>query len=179
MKSKYFIYSAIFDDEKYKKIDNAHKYTLAMIYSHMDLSNNVLKISKEDFFNIANTTYEAFKATRRLLREYDLMEEVKHYYRFEFIIKTPKNTEKVYIPEELITGKYRHLGKGTKLFYSYFLKRQIQQGQDYIDYTIADLMKPFAGSHKTTNKYCKELVEAGLLDQVAKSKSYKYHFKKI
>lgn len=176
MESKYYIYSAIFDEEKYKKIDNNYKYILAMMYSYMDKSDNTFKMKQRDFINKADVYSESFRLCKHILKEYGLIEEIK---RYEYMMKIPQNTDKVYIPEELITGKYHDLGKGTKLFYSYFLKKQIQQEQDYIHYTIADLMKPFAGSHKTTNKYCKELIDAGLLKQVKKGLTYIYHFVEI
>lgn len=176
MESNYYTYSAIFDDEKYRKIDNNYKYILALMYSYMNTSDNIFKMKPDDFINQFDVLREAYRKGRHVLKEYNLIKEITPHM---YIMKIPQNTEKLYIPEELITGKYRHLGKGTKLFYSYFLKKQMQQGQDYIHYTIADLMKPFAGSHKTTNKYCKELVEAGLLDKVDKGRSYKYHFKEI
>ncbi|MHD0398787.1 hypothetical protein ACY2DA_13275 [Staphylococcus simulans] len=176
MKSNYYTYSAIFDDKKYQEIDNNYKYILALMYSNMNISDNVFKMNPNDFIDKFDVLKGTFRRGKLVLKKYNLIEEIKPHM---YIMKTPQNTEKIFIHEELIIGKYRHLGKGTKLFYSYFLKKQMQQGQDYIHYTIADLMKPFAGSHKTTNKYCKELVEAGLLDKVDKGRSYKYHFKEI
>lgn len=81
--------------------------------------------------------------------------------------------------KELVSGKFKHINNGAKLFYTYCLYIQRIKNKSYIEYSNNEIKRPFTGSINTIKKYCKELQKEDLLDRVRTGVSHSYHFKEI
>lgn len=173
---EYFIYKHFFEDNESKKIGSKFKYLLAMMYSHMRESDFKLDITQYYLCEITNIDMKTLTLNKPELREQGFISYSNYY---EIFMIPPYNNEKIYINNEFIDGKYKHLHQGTKLFYTYCLYLQKQKQKEYVVYNNSEIKGPFAGSINTIKKYCKELQEVGLLHRTKSGLTISYHFEEI
>lgn len=173
---KYYIYKLFFEDNKYNKMESKFKYLLAMMYSHMRESDHKMDITQQYLSEISNIDMSTITLNKPKLKESGFIDYDSYY---DIFMKLPSNEEKIFINSEFIEGKYKNLGHGTKLFYTYCLYLQELSGQNNIIYSNEEIKQPFVGSINTIKKYCKELQEVGLLDRTRSGVSHSYHFIEI
>lgn len=175
---KYFIYTFFFEQDKYITLERLEKYLLCLMYMHSDEDGKLI-VKQKEICDMANTSKTVLSLKKKYFEELGFMVQTDKSNIYMKIPKDVIHVQKIDMNEELITGKYRNLNNGAKLFYTYCLYQQELNGREYIKYTNVEIKKPFTGSINTIKKYCNELQRFDLLDRVRNGVSFLYHFKKI
>ncbi|HDE8062689.1 TPA: MarR family transcriptional regulator [Staphylococcus aureus] len=175
MKSKFYIYKSFFQEKDYIKLNIKRKYMLILLYSLSD-DDYYFRQKKIELAKILNISKQTTTNTIKLLENKGYLSRIDPHN-----IKLPKptDTDKIPMSETLVTGKYKHLSHGAKIFYTYYQNLQEQENKEYLKITGEEIVKPIGITVRTLQEYYKELETVGLLKKGKETYTNTFSFKKI
>ncbi|MDU0936905.1 MAG: hypothetical protein E7A88_00005 [Dermabacter sp.] len=175
MRSKFYIYKSFFQEQEYIKLNIKPKYMLILLYSLSD-DDYYFRQKKIELAKILNVSKQNVNSLLTILEDNGYISREDTY---TIKLKKLSNKDKIPMSETLVTGKYKHLSHGAKIFYTYYQNLQEQEKKEYLKISGEEIVKPIGISVRTLQECYKELESARLLKKGKETYTNTFSFKKI